>query len=61
MKYLLMYNSSTFGKVFLMGFFCSFIAMGINAQKVVKLWDGNPPVSNGITAAENTDANFWIT
>lgn len=37
---------------------CSFSAQ---AQKVIKLWDGNPPVSNGITEPENTNKDHWIT
>ncbi|MDR1332073.1 MAG: alpha/beta hydrolase [Tannerella sp.] len=31
------------------------------SQTVVKLWEGNPPTGNEITAAENVDANYWIT
>lgn len=31
------------------------------AQKTIKLWDGNPPTSNGITAAENINESHWIT
>lgn len=39
-----------------------FMCVSLNAQKVVKLWDGNPPSENGITAAENHGPNLeWIT
>ncbi|MDR2138638.1 MAG: alpha/beta hydrolase [Tannerella sp.] len=36
-------------------------AMTADAQQVIKLWAGNPPTDNEITAAENEDANHWIT
>ncbi|MDR1780982.1 MAG: alpha/beta hydrolase [Tannerella sp.] len=39
----------------------SIMAFNVNAQKVVKLWDGDPPTSNGITEAENIDQSYWIT
>jgi acetyl esterase/lipase len=32
-----------------------------HSQTVVKLWEGDPPTSNGITDAENMDASYWIT
>ena len=31
------------------------------AQKTIKLWETNPPVSNNITAPENTNESHWIT
>jgi acetyl esterase/lipase len=33
----------------------------VGAQQVVRLWEQNPPTDNGITAAEHTDENYWIT
>ncbi|MDR2041535.1 MAG: alpha/beta hydrolase [Tannerella sp.] len=36
-------------------------ATAVEAQQVIKLWEGNPPTDNEITAAENRDANHWIT
>lgn len=36
------------------------ITTGMNAQKVIKLWEGNPPTDNKLTAAETIDPNFWI-
>lgn len=50
------------GKIVLISSIILFISMNINAQKTVKLWTDNPPVSNGITEAENYDPNSgWIT
>lgn len=50
------------GKIVLISSIILFISMNINAQKTVKLWVGEPPVSNGITEAENYDPNSgWIT
>lgn len=43
--------------------FCSLLfvfILPLNAQKVIKLWENNPPVSNGIVEAETTDENHWI-
>lgn len=31
------------------------------AQKVIKLWEGDPPVSNEITEPENINEDYWIT
>ncbi|MDR1601514.1 MAG: alpha/beta hydrolase [Tannerella sp.] len=36
-------------------------ALPAGSQTVVKLWEGAPPTSNEITAAENIDQNYWIT
>ncbi|NDV78068.1 alpha/beta hydrolase [Dysgonomonas sp. 511] len=39
-----------------------FICMGINAQKTIKLWDGNPPSKNNITEPEKVERDGgWIT
>lgn len=47
-------------KFFLCGILLIFATMA-DAQKVIKLWEGNPPVSNEITEPENIDKNYWIT
>lgn len=33
----------------------------VEAQKVIKLWETNPPVSNNITEPENISKDHWIT
>jgi acetyl esterase/lipase len=45
-------------------FACLLIAGNVmtpDAQQVIKLWAGDPPTDNEILAAENKDANHWIT
>ncbi|MDD2436967.1 MAG: alpha/beta hydrolase [Massilibacteroides sp.] len=45
-------------------FLCSLLLAFANlmdAQKTIKLWEGNPPVSNGITEPENINKDYWIT
>lgn len=38
------------------------IAVNMNAQKVVKLWEGNPPTDNGITEPERYEREGgWVT
>ncbi|WP_200814394.1 alpha/beta hydrolase [Parabacteroides sp. Marseille-P3160] len=37
------------------------MSITMNAQKVIKIWEGNPPTDNGITTPEKTDATYWIT
>lgn len=38
-----------------------FIMIDMHAQKVIKLWDGNPPAGNGITESETYDPQSgWI-
>lgn len=44
-------------------FLCSLLfvfILPLNAQKIIKLWENNPPISNGITEPETTDENHWI-
>ncbi|MDU1891773.1 MAG: alpha/beta hydrolase [Dysgonomonas sp.] len=37
------------------------VSANMNAQKVVKLWDGNPPMNNELTGPENVERNGdWI-
>lgn len=38
------------------------IAVNMNAQKVVKLWEGNPPTDNGVTEPERYERDGdWVT
>ncbi|MDR0823835.1 MAG: alpha/beta hydrolase [Prevotella sp.] len=43
-------------------FFFLLISVNMNAQKVVKLWEENPPVNNGVSEPEKTERNGeWVT
>lgn len=43
-------------------FLLTLINVNTSAQETIKLWDGNAPTENGITAAENVDKNSgWTT
>ncbi len=48
-------------RLFSICFILSLITTTMSAQKVIKLWEGNPPTDNQITVAETMDANYWIT
>jgi len=47
--------------IIITGIICALAGQSAMSQRIVKLWDGAPPTSNGITEAENTDAEYWIT
>lgn len=45
-----------------MCFLLLFVAVNMDAQKVVKLWEGNPPTNNGITESERYEREGgWVT
>ncbi len=49
-------------KTILLSLALLFMSATANAQKIVKLWEGNPPSENGITAPENHNENSeWVT
>jgi acetyl esterase/lipase len=48
-------------KMIFCGLLFAAVTLNVHAQKVVKLWEGNPPTDNGITEPEKMDANYWIT
>lgn len=50
-------------RIFVFGGILSlFLSVSMSAQKVVKLWDGNPPTVNGITEPEKYDkGSGWVT
>lgn len=48
-------------KNLLAGLLLLFGIMTAQAQKIVKLWENEPPTSNEISAQESIDANYWIT
>lgn len=49
------------GILFILSVFL-FTSINMNAQKTVKLWDGNPPTKNNITDAEQyNEAQGWVT
>jgi acetyl esterase/lipase len=47
--------------IFITAFLLFIFISASYSQNTVKLWEHNPPTSNGITEAENTDRNYWIT
>lgn len=50
-------------RIFVFGGILSlFLSVSVSAQKVVKLWEGNPPTVNGITEPEKYDkGSGWLT
>lgn len=55
-------NNFMLKKTILLSLALLFMSVTVNAQKIVKLWEGNPPSENGITAAEDHGQNLeWIT
>lgn len=53
---------TNFQRIIFSCFFLLLISVSMNAQKVVKLWDGNPPTSNKISDTEKYDKKGgWIT
>ena len=48
-------------KIFFNCLFFLFTVVVIQAQQVVKLWEGAPPTDNEIRMPEDIDENYWIT
>lgn len=53
---------TNFQRIIFSCFFLLLISVSMNAQQVVKLWNGNPPTSNKISEAEKYDKKGgWVT